>query len=526
MKISIRVIFFFFLLQIFSFPAFAQKKSQPVIFKIDTKNKAQVIENFGAAGCWFSEGIGKYWPEEKKEQIAAWLFSKSFDKKGNPEGIGLSAWRFNIGGGTAEQGDSSGIKDFRKRVESFQNPDGSYDWNKQAGYLWFVRKAKSYGVENLIAFSNTPPVQFTQNGRGFKTEKDYKSNLKPNQYGAYAGFLTDVIRHFDAENLHFNYISPVNEPQWDWSNKPGQASQEGTPWRNEEIYKVTAALDSALTSQKLTSKIMLSEAGMLNYLYAGSDHANRQIQNFFGKDNKLNVRNLQHTSDFIGGHSYFTDNGDSSLVQIRKNVADTTQKYKIKFWQTEYSMLADGFREGTKDKRSAIDCALFLAKVIHNDLAVGNASAWQLWNSYEPGSPEFDTRYFLIALKPNEKHTDGEYFQTKGLWAFGNFSRFIRPGMQRLNISRSDKINDLQAAQDIMLSAYMDNKGKVVVVAINYTTTEKPIKLDLSNAGKFTAMKKYITSAANEDNLKLYPAQNPKDEIILPARSVVTMVVN
>ena len=524
MKISIKAIAFVICFFRTLLTSFAQT-GNPVVFTIDGQNKAQVIENFGAAGCWFSEGIGKYWPEQKKEQIAEWLFSKSFDKNGSPKGIGLSAWRFNIGGGSAEQGDSSGIKDFRKRVESFQNTDGTYDWNKQAGYVWFVKKAKSYGVENLIAFSNTPPVHFTQNGYGFKTEKDYKSNLKADKYGAYAGFLADVIKHFDAENLHFNYISPVNEPQWDWSNKPGQASQEGTPWKNEEIYKVTNALDSALTSQKLTSKIMLVEAGMLNYLYAGSGAANRQIQHFFGKDSKLEVRNLKHMSDFIGGHSYFTENGDSSLVKIRKSVSDTAKKYNVKFWQTEYSMLADGFREGTKGKRSAIDCALFLAKVIHNDLVVGNASAWQLWNSYEPGSPDFDTRYFLIALKPNEKHTDGEYFQTKGLWSFGNFSRFIRPGMQRINVDRSDKLTDLQAAQEVMLSAYTDNKGKAVVVAINYSGVQKTVKLDLKNLAKANKVKRYVTSAAEDDNLKPYPQQNLKDAFILPARSVTTMVM-
>ena len=524
MKISIKAIAFVICFFRTLLTSFAQT-GNPVVFTIDGQNKAQVIENFGAAGCWFSEGIGKYWPEQKKEQIAEWLFSKSFDKNGSPKGIGLSAWRFNIGGGSAEQGDSSGIKDFRKRVESFQNTDGTYDWNKQAGYVWFVKKAKSYGVENLIAFSNTPPVHFTKNGYGFKTEKDYKSNLKSDKYGAYAGFLADVIKHFDAENLHFNYISPVNEPQWDWSNKPGQASQEGTPWKNEEIYKVTNALDSALTSQKLTSKIMLVEAGMLNYLYAGSGPANRQIQHFFGKDSKLEVRNLKHMSDFIGGHSYFTENGDSSLVKIRKSVSDTAKKYNVKFWQTEYSMLADGFREGTKGKRSAIDCALFLAKVIHNDLVVGNASAWQLWNSYEPGSPDFDTRYFLVALKPNEKHTDGEYFQTKGLWSFGNFSRFIRPGMQRINVDRSDKLTDLQAAQEVMLSAYTDNKGKAVVVAINYSGVQKTVKLDLKNLAKANKVKRYVTSAAEDDNLKPYPQQNLKDAFILPARSVTTMVM-
>jgi len=75
--------------------------AQTVIFTLNIKNTAQTIDNIGASGAWYSEGIGKYWPSEKKEKMAELLFSKSFSKDGDPLGIGLSAWRFNIGGGTA-----------------------------------------------------------------------------------------------------------------------------------------------------------------------------------------------------------------------------------------------------------------------------------------------------------------------------------------------------------------------------------------------------------------------------------------
>src|SRR5947209_16552288 len=136
---------------------------KPVTFTIDLKRTAQTIDNIGASGAWYSEGIGKYWPDAKKDRMAELLFSKAFDASGNPLGIGLSCFRFNLGGGTAEQGDSSGIRNPVKRVECFLAPDGTYHWEKQAGYLWFVRKAAQYGVTNLIAFSNTPPVQFTKN---------------------------------------------------------------------------------------------------------------------------------------------------------------------------------------------------------------------------------------------------------------------------------------------------------------------------------------------------------------------------
>jgi O-glycosyl hydrolase len=233
---------------------------QSVTFTIDVNRTAQTIDNFGAAGAWYSEGIGKHWPAEKKERMAELLFSKAFDKDGNPKGIGLSAWRFNIGGGTAEQGDSSGIRNAIRRVECFLSPDGTYDWQKQSGYLWFTRKAAEYGVENLIAFSNTPPVQFTKNGLGFKLEKNYETNLREDKYGDFAGFLASVVEYFQKEGLGFNYISPVNEPQWDWSNRFGQMNQEGSPWHNKDIHRIVVALDSTLQAKGLNTRILIPEA--------------------------------------------------------------------------------------------------------------------------------------------------------------------------------------------------------------------------------------------------------------------------
>ncbi|GAA4322390.1 glycoside hydrolase family 30 protein [Mucilaginibacter gynuensis] len=494
-----------------------------LILQIDAENKVQTIQNIGASGCWFSEGIGKYWPSEKKEKIAELLFSSEVDKGGNPQGIGLSAWRFNIGGGTAEQGDSSGIVDFRKRVESFLAPDGTYDWNKQAGYQWFLRKAKSYGVKELIAFSNTPPVQFTQNNRGFKTEKDYKANLKPDRYNDYAEFLATVIKHFDKEGLHFSYISPVNEPQWDWSNKPGQASQEGSPWANEDIHRVILALDASLAKNKLQTQILTTEAGMLTYLYSGKSASSSQIQAFFDNGSKYSLNNLKSVPKVIAGHSYFTDSGDSAIVAVRKNLADTARKYKVDFWQSEYSMLADGFREGTKNSRSAIDCALFLAKIIHHDITVANASAWHLWNSYEPGSAEKDTRYYLIALNPEKDYKNGEFTVTKNLWAMGNFSRFVRPGMQRLNTQRNDGIDLVKAAQDVMVSAYTGN-NKLVIVAINYTNAPREIKPQLSNFKAIKSYRTYTTSAASDDNLKASAVEKANTAVTLKPRSITTIV--
>jgi O-glycosyl hydrolase len=499
---------------------------KPLIITVDAKNTAQTIQNIGASGCWFSEGIGKNWPVEKREKMAELLFSKQTAADGTPKGIGLSAWRFNIGGGTAEQGDSSGIRDFRKRVECFLNPDGTYNWNKQAGYQWFLRKAKSYGVENLIAFINTPPVQFTQNGLGYKTVKDHKSNLKPDKYNAYADFMTEVIKHFDGEGLHFSYISPVNEPQWDWANKPGQASQEGSPWSNDEINHIVTLLDASLDQKKLTTKILTPEAGDLTYLYGGKSLSASQIQQLFADNGQYSFSKLKHVPRIVAGHSYFTDNGDSTLYTVRKHLADTARKYGLTYWESEYSMLGEGFRDGTKQKRSQMDCALFLAKVINHDLTVGNASAWQLWNAWEPGNAEWDTRYYLLALKPNTAYTDGEFTITKNLWALGNYSRFIRPGMTRLNTSRNDGLSPIQVAKDVMVSAFTGGENKLVMVVINYTQQPRSIVPDLKNFKAIKKYRNYTTTANLNDDLKPSAQQNLSGDIQLPPRSITTIVFN
>ncbi|WP_316765521.1 glycoside hydrolase [Pedobacter frigiditerrae] len=514
-----------FVLSLFSISLKAQQ-NRLIKLKIDLSKTAQVIENFGSSGCWYSESVGNFWPSEKKEKIAELLFSRKINDDGSLSGIGLSAWRFNIGAGTLEQGSNSGIKDFNRRTDSFLNPDGTYDWNKQVGQRFFLQKAKDYSVETLIAFSNSPPVQFTKNGLGFKTEKDFTTNLRDDRYENYAQFLTNVIKHFDQQKIHFSYISPVNEPQWDWSRKPGEADQEGTPWTNAEIFKVTKELNTVLEKEKLTSKILISEAGMLNYLYAGTGKATQQIQSFFDEKNALYVGNLSCVPKTIAGHSYFTESNNKVLLETRKHLADTIKKYQLNFWQSEYSMLADGFREGQQGDRSPMDCALFLAKVIHADLTVGNATAWQFWNAYEPGNAKRNTRYYLIALQPKPDFKDGEFMVTKNLWALGHYSRFVRPGMTRiLTETIPDKENELQ--KELLVSAFKNKDNKLVLVLVNYGKVDIDIELEIKNAKRnYTTATTYVTNTEEGMDMKLQVKKKPSETTTIKARSIQTILVD
>lgn len=514
--------------------SFSQEKEK-LVFSINLNETVQQIRNIGASACWYGEEVGNKWPAAARQQMAELLFSRGFEKNGQPKGIGLTAFRFNIGAGTAEQGDSSGIKDAARRAACFLSPSGKYDWGKQPGYTWLLKQAKNYGVKNLIAFVNSPPVQFTKNGLGYKLQKDFVSNLQEDKYGEYADFLSTVIQHFDKINCHFNYISPVNEPQWDWSGTYGDAKQEGSPWTNEEIYKVVKTLNKSLQQHRLSTQIIATEAGMLTHLYDSNAKASRQIFHFWNPKSNLYIGNLSNTTRFVEGHGYFTDEGDA-LIEVRKKLRDTLKKYGpgLEYWQSEYCMLGDGFKEKSTIKRSAMDCALFLAKVIHHDFTAGNATAWHFWNSFEPGVADSNTLYYLIALNP-QRQTDSSklYTITKNLWALGHYSLFVRPGMQRLQTGSNDGLTEAEQATQIMVSAFKDKKT-VVVNVINYTIENKIAGIALQGILKnkqVKLLKRYVTSAAEGDNMMPYPVDNARDptatngfDIIFPARSITTLV--
>ena len=213
--------------------------------KIDASKTHQKIDNFAAADAWSGQFVGQYFNDAQKGQVAKWLFSQKIGADGNPEGIGLSLWRVNLGGGTAEQ-DGADISRFHYREEAFLTKDGrNYDWGKCAGQQYFMKKAKEYGCDKFLLFSNTPPVHWTRNGKGYGQPGDPKANIKPDCYGKFADYMADVAKHFQDGGYNIAYISPINEPQVNWDSN----RQEGSTWECSQMKKVFVELDRAITQR-------------------------------------------------------------------------------------------------------------------------------------------------------------------------------------------------------------------------------------------------------------------------------------
>jgi O-glycosyl hydrolase len=486
---------------------------------VDAAVTYQTMLGFGASDAWNIDYVGRYWSSAQKEAIAEKLFSTAFTTTGNPKGIGLSRWRFNIGAGSAEQGSASNIEQAERRVECFLNADGSYNWTKQAGQQWFLQKAKSYGVDQLVAFVNSPPRFYTKNGRANSdnTSTDQGTNLKYDGYDDYATFLATVLAHFKAKGLPFAHISPVNEPQFKW-----EKGQEGCPWNNTEIKALVAALNQALTDSALDTRILVAEASGYKDLHQSVSPTNKtdQIWKFFNTSRPEYLGSFDHMLPGICGHSYWTDGDDNTIRAERENVYRECQEQGgIAFYQTEYNLLSRSFS-------TAWENSLFLAKMIHADLAIAHAALWDYWTAVERERWSQLNRFYLMRLRPNggdyaDLTAGGTFSVDKNLWILGQYSRFIRPGYTQVKTTGADDLNGL------MGSAYLSpNTDTLVLVYVNYATQDQVIAqqlLNLPGGRTVSSIQPYLTSTSY--NLSPRPQVTPGTDITLPARSVTTLVL-
>lgn len=482
----------------------------------------QEMEGFGASDCWLPNTIGQYWSNNRL-QLARWLFSQNISSRGEVQGIGLSMWRVNLGAGTAELGDASGINDdnIGNRAESFLEANGAYNWTKCAGQRYFMEQAKNNGVEKFILFSNSPLVQFTLNGQG-RSDNGRYANLKDDCYDDFAEYMAEVAAHFVAEGYNVTHIAPVNEPQYNWEGN----SQEGSGWQNTEVARLARELDKSLASRNIPTMIELAEAASWEYLYSntGNDGRANVIDAFFNSSSDSYVGDLKHVDKLIAGHSYWTFDNWNGMRDVRTKVANAANAKGVRVWQTEWSMLDKEPSElgGSYDDVSEFDIAQYMSRIIHNDITKANCSSWSYWTAMSVERWSQKNRFELIKTTPgggnysNDFTAEGTVQPTDNLWVLGNYSLFVRPGFRRIGVTHDE-------TKDFFISAYMapDNSSLVMVVT-NYDKS-RGVSLDMATPEGAKSVYTYTSTADKHLKQERF---NLADKVFVDPASVTTVVYN
>lgn len=359
-------------------------------FRVDPTQRHQRIEGFGASGAWWAQNLGT-WSRRRREQVARLLFSRK-------DGIGLSQYRYNIGGGIDDT-----ITDPWRTAETFEVARGHYDWDRDAGARWFLRAAADHGVKDLIAFVNSPPRRLTANGHTYGAPGT--SNLPAESYDEFTRYLLDIVRHFrEREGIRFTWISAINEPQWGW-DAPGQ---EGCHYEPAEVRDLTRKVIERFSRSGLGTKVSAPESGEYKALYSEQEYVDTLLADPV-IDRKLGE---------VAVHSYWSTDEQRALAA--EHMLNHPDHHLA---MTEWCEMVNG-RDAT------MDSALVLARTVHSDLTIASAVSWQYWIAVS----RYDYHDGLLYTDYVERGDEESVEETKRLWALGNFSRFVRPGADRIEV--------------------------------------------------------------------------------------------
>ena len=454
---------------------------------VDTSVRHQEIESFGASGAWWSQIVGVN--ESTRERVAKLLFDPE-------EGIGLNCYRYNIGGGSRDTGaNSPSIGDVWRRTYSFKDKNGDYDWSRDEGAVWFMKKASEYGVDEIVMFVNSPIESLTRNGRTYAdTTQSNKSNLPPENYEAFANYVLDVAEHFKAEGLPIKFISPINEPQYTWDYATDNVwGQEGCHYSNSEIVDILKVFVEKIGERDGLDgvEICAPDGGSWN-------NDTLQFNLAIMRD-----KTLGQYFTAIDNHSYWTETATKRMFKQQMNKVAPNVKYRESEWC-----------EMTTGRDLSMDSALTLAETVYEDMTILDCVSWQYWIAVSC----YDYRDGLIYTDTN----GGSVQVPKRLWAMGNYSRYIDRGYTRVDCTPAEK--------RLSVSAYegTNENGEKEIVLVVVNKYDKAINIDFAgvDSSVYNRISVHVTDKSHSLSRTYYAEFLDTTAITISAQSVTTIVIS
>ncbi|WP_051212859.1 glycoside hydrolase [Butyrivibrio fibrisolvens] len=450
------------------------------------------FQGWGTSLCWWANRVG--YSEELTDLTAEAFFDKE-------KGLGMNIGRYNVGGGDDVvrgavskenkeadpflhqqhiQRSDSAVPGYCTDVtkidldsnseayytDNFDRADfecgyaWNYDWEADANQMNVLKAAADAAGDEFIAeaFSNSPPYFMTVSGCSSGGVDPSVDNLREDSYTAFAAYMADVIEHWMKEGvITFQSVDPMNEPATDyWSAY--SPKQEGCHFsQGDSQSRILTALNDELKAKGIDIIICASDETSID--------AAVNSYNALSDDAKSVVTR-------IDTHSY--QGTQYSLLK------ETALEAGVNLWMSE----VDGtYTIGNEDTK--MQAALGFSGQIIKDINGLMPTAWIMWDAVDI-HVDTDNIYDNCTIKEAEDivskgvpfwgiaiadHDSKELLLSKKYYAFGQFTRYIRPGYCILGTD--DKANQVTAA-------YNPEDGSIVIVAMNTRDEDVKWEIDLS----------------------------------------------
>jgi O-glycosyl hydrolase len=348
----------------------------------------------------------------------------------------------------------------------------SGEWPTQVSAL---KTAKSYGSNvKILATPWTAPAAWKTNN-----SRTNGGKLKTDYYDDYANHLNSYVQYMRGQGVPIDVTSVQNEPDW-------HPDYDSMDWTGTELRDFVRDQGAKVQNTKL----MVAEAVNLNYSYT---------------DPTLNDAGARNNIGYIGGHLYGTESAG------RLAPYPLAAQYNKPVWMTEWNLhAADGSGSniwGDPSNKAAWDETLDdIIRTVHRSMEA-NWSAYVWW---------YGKRYYSFI-------GDGEaaYGTTAGAplkrgYAFSQYSKYVRPGYQRIGLTKSAKASPLE------VTAYQGG-GKVTLVILNRSTSavSNAVVQAPQNVAK---AEDYLTSQTVSAASQPASVNGAQVTVNVPARSISTLV--
>jgi glucuronoarabinoxylan endo-1,4-beta-xylanase len=377
---------------------------------------------------------------------------------------------------------------------ALQNPNESTD----------MAMVKKISGTKIIGSCWSAPANYKTNG-----QENGGGHLKPEKYSDWATTITTF-----ATSNGLYAMSAVNEPDFAscGSQDPCNGDYATMLYTANELVAFIKVAGPML--QAAGVKVITPEASEWNHLWSntsagpdvGGKNSSDPLKCGFPPSNaacdKGDGYDYGHylakdatawaAFDIMGIHEYDSQQAypwPSDVTAARKEV-----------WQTEMSGVKWWPEQGPS---SDIANGIAVAGWIHSALVVGDASAWLYWWYTTSG----DNEGLLLGSTDTKRH-----------YTLGNYSKFVRPGYNRVEITGT-------IPADVLPSAYVGPDGTVVIVVINKSKSAVSVPITIAGGTAPASMTPWVTSAS--DNLvskTAVPVSNGAFTMALGASTVTTFV--
>lgn len=468
------------------------KADSPDTITVDATDRMQSWDGFGTALAWWANMYGDLTNivdgQEQRKNITDMIFT---DK-----GLNLNIARYNLG--TYENPENTNWDKVLNMPPVVKDPGAGwqpgdpleYDLSNDANQRWvfeeFLRVQPDAITELWV---NSSPYWMTVSGSATGPVSKTQDNIAPEMYEAYASYLADVLEEFASEDIYFDYIEPMNEPNSGyteyWSANSGNHISYG-----ESESGVLNALYDELAARGLQD----------TYLIAATDELNTsQTAIAWGMLDERAKSNVAK----INTHTYSGTTEQTSMRNLKEAAYGEDPDYENpqkKLWMSERTLHMgpepESFYYGIALAQEIIDC-----------INVMGVNAWCHWQATDE-------------LGVSERSTQWRYDMQ--FFTFGNFTRYIAPGSTILNVNNDTAVAALTPDNKIVVVTTTGLDEDNPNSALNHEEREIEIKIKNADVKNVTMVQTTAMSDSWEEEQIAGAVQSIRQT--LPEISVTTYI--